>query len=152
VPESPPNCESRLSNFWGELSSGWPNIVRRFLAEMLCGFKARQSLRLIEISRASKEKVSLKKNVARLSRQLGRWCLWRRVTERLLWPGARRVFRIPDFRLYGSSGWNQAVPFQPNESPPTRFPPAQSSFRLGSSIRNLKYFGVTSVKFLDSTA
>jgi hypothetical protein len=81
----------QIVQFSGELSSGWPKVVRRFVVEMLYGIQARQSLRLTEISRALEEKVSVKKNVERLSRQLGRWWLWGQVTERLLRMAARRI-------------------------------------------------------------
>jgi len=81
----------QIVQFSGELSSGWPKVARRFVAEMLYGIQARQSLRLTEISRALEEKVSVKKNVERLSRQLGRWWLWGQVTEKLLRMAARRI-------------------------------------------------------------
>lgn len=81
----------QIVEFSGELSSGWPKVVRRFVAEMLYGIQARQSVRLTEVSRALGERVSVKKNVERLSRQLGRWWLWGRVTEGLLRLAARRI-------------------------------------------------------------
>src|SRR4030042_2540063 len=81
----------QIIQFSGELSSGCPKVVRRFGAEMLYGIQARQSLRLTEISRALGEKVSVKKNVERLSRQLGRWGLWRSLTGKLLKMAARRI-------------------------------------------------------------
>jgi len=61
------------------------------MMEMVYGIQARQSLRLTEISRALGEKVSVKKNVERLSRQLGRVGLWRFVTLRLLKMAAKRI-------------------------------------------------------------
>jgi hypothetical protein len=61
------------------------------MTEMIYGIQARQSLRLTEISRALGEKISVKKNVERLSRQLGRLGLWRAVTGRLLKMAARRI-------------------------------------------------------------
>jgi hypothetical protein len=64
----------QIVEFSGEHSSGSPKAGRRFLAEMLCGIQARQSARLTDISWALGEKVSAKKNVERLSRQLGRKC------------------------------------------------------------------------------
>ncbi len=63
---------------------GLPKVVRRFVAEMLYGIQARQSVRLTEVSRALGEKVSVKKSVERLWRQLGRWCLWGKLTEGLV--------------------------------------------------------------------
>ena len=63
----------KIVQFSGELSSGLPKVVRRSIAEVVNGIQARQSMRLTEIRRALGEKVSVKKNVERLSRQLGRW-------------------------------------------------------------------------------
>jgi hypothetical protein len=62
------------------------------MTEMVYGIQARQSLRLTEISRSLGEKVSVKKNVERLSRQLGREGLWRFVTWRVLKMAAKRRF------------------------------------------------------------
>ncbi len=81
----------QIVEFSGELSAGLPKVLRRFTAEMVYGIQARQSLRLTEISRALGEKVSVKKNVERLSRQLGREGLWRFVTLRLLKMASRRI-------------------------------------------------------------
>jgi len=44
----------------GELSAGFPRTVRRFVAEMLYGIQARQSVQLTEIGRALQEPISLK--------------------------------------------------------------------------------------------
>ena len=41
----------KIVQFWGELSFGYPKVVRRFLAEMNYGIQARQSMRLTEVSR-----------------------------------------------------------------------------------------------------
>jgi hypothetical protein len=81
----------QIVEFSGELSVGLPKVLRRFMTEMVYGIQARQSLRLTEISRALGEKVSVKKNVERLSRQLGREGLWRFVTLRLLKMAAKRI-------------------------------------------------------------
>ena len=81
----------QMVQFSGELSAGLPKVLRRFMTEMIYGIQARQSLRLTEISRALGEKISVKKNVERLSRQLGRLGLWRAVTGRLLKMAARRI-------------------------------------------------------------
>jgi len=81
----------QIVQFSGELSADFPKVLRRFMTEMIYGIQARQSLRLTEISRALGEKVSVKKNVERLSRQLGRWGLWRGVTGRLLKMAAKRI-------------------------------------------------------------
>jgi hypothetical protein len=81
----------QMVQFSGELSAGLPKVLRRFMTEMIYGIQARQSLRLTEISGALGEKISVKKNVERLSRQLGRLGLWRAVTGRLLKMAARRI-------------------------------------------------------------
>jgi len=81
----------QIVEFSGELSAGLPKVLRRFMTEMVYGIQARQSLRLTEISRALGERDSVKKNVERLSRQLGRWGLWRLVTLRLLKMAAKRI-------------------------------------------------------------
>ena len=81
----------QIVQFSGELSAGFPKVLRRFMAEMVYGIQARQSVRLTEISRALGERISVKKNVERLSRQLGRWGLWWGVTGRLLKMAAKRI-------------------------------------------------------------
>jgi len=81
----------QLLRFSGELSRGWPKVACRFLAEMLLGIQARQSVRLTEVSRALDERIRTKKTVERLSRQLGRRELWARLTDRLLELAAERV-------------------------------------------------------------
>jgi hypothetical protein len=81
----------QIIKFSGELSAGWPKVVRRFLAEALYGIQARQSLRLTEIARALKENISLKKTQYRLSRQLGREDLETRLLKAILGMGARHV-------------------------------------------------------------
>ena len=81
----------QLLRFSGELSQGLPKVVCRFIAEMLLGIQARQSVRLTEVSRASDERIRTKKTVERLSRQLGNPGLWARLTDRLLELAAERV-------------------------------------------------------------
>jgi Transposase DDE domain len=81
----------QIAQFSGELSVGFPKVLRRFMTEMIYGIQARQSVRLTKISRALGERVSVKKNVERLSRQLGRYGLWRFVTLRLLKMAAKRI-------------------------------------------------------------
>jgi len=44
--------KEQILRFSGELSSGLPKVVRRFLREMIYGIQARQSVRLTEISRS----------------------------------------------------------------------------------------------------
>jgi hypothetical protein len=70
-------------SIFGELSAGFPRPARRFIAEMLYGIQARQSVRLTEIGRALQERVSLKKTEYPLCRQLRRPGLWERLTARI---------------------------------------------------------------------
>ena len=51
----------QILRFSGELSAGLPKTARQFVAEMLYGIQARQSVRLTEIGRALEEPISLKK-------------------------------------------------------------------------------------------
>jgi hypothetical protein len=81
----------QIIKFSGELSASWPKVARRFLAELIYGIQARQSVHLTEIARALGEKIPLKKTQYRLSRQLGRDDLGRRVLNGLCRMGARRV-------------------------------------------------------------
>ena len=81
----------QIIKFSGELSAGWPKVARRFLAEAIYGIQARQSVHLTEIARALGEKIHIKKTQYRLSRQLGRDDLGRKVLNRLSRMGARRV-------------------------------------------------------------
>ncbi|MFZ2053943.1 MAG: transposase [Candidatus Aminicenantales bacterium] len=83
----------QMARFSGELSSGFPKVVRRFLEEMIYGIQARQSVRLTEVARALGGRTSLKKSEERLSRQIGRSWLWEAVTERLIRLGSRTVER-----------------------------------------------------------
>jgi len=85
-----------ILRFSGELSSGLPKPARRFVAEMLYGIQARQSVRLTEIGRALGEKISLRKTEYRLCRQLQRPGLWERLTQRL---GRLAAGRIQDLTL-----------------------------------------------------
>ncbi len=62
----------QMVRFSGELSTGLPKVLRRFVAEMVFGIQARGSVRLTEVGRALGERISLKKTEERLSRQLGR--------------------------------------------------------------------------------
>ncbi len=83
----------QIIKFSGELSAGWPKVARRFLAEVIYGIQARQSVHLTEIARALREKIPLKKTHCRLCRQLGREDLGRRVLDGLSRMGAQRVER-----------------------------------------------------------
>jgi len=81
----------QIIKFSGELSSGWPKVARRFLAETIYGIQARQSVHLTEIARALGEKIPIKKTQYRLCRQLGREDLGRKVLNGLSRMGGQRV-------------------------------------------------------------
>jgi hypothetical protein len=81
----------QMVRFSGELSTGLPKVARRFVAEMVFGIQARGSVRLTEVGRALGEKISLKKTEERLSRQLGRRGLERRIQRRLIEQAAPRI-------------------------------------------------------------
>jgi hypothetical protein len=77
--------------FSGELSAGLPKVARRFVAEMVFGIQARGSVRLTEVGRALGEGISLKKTEERVSRQLGRRGLERRLQRRLIEQASPRI-------------------------------------------------------------
>ena len=82
---------AQILQFSGELSRGFPKVLARFVAEMIYGIQARQSVRLTEVSRALAEPIPIKKTVERLSRQLRNPRLARWLTNRLLMRAAERV-------------------------------------------------------------
>jgi hypothetical protein len=47
-------------------------VIKRFVKEMVYGIQVRGSVRLSEVARSLDEKISLKKVIERLSRNLGR--------------------------------------------------------------------------------
>lgn len=81
----------QMVRFSGELSTGLPKVMRRFVAEMIFGIQARGSVRLTEVGRALGERISLKKTEERLSRQLGRKRLDREIQRRLIAHAAPRI-------------------------------------------------------------
>ena len=81
----------QIIKFSGQLSEGFPKVVRRFIAEAIYGIQARQSVRLTEIARSLEERIPLRKTQYRLSRQLGRWWLWRKIVDSLCRMAAFRV-------------------------------------------------------------
>ncbi len=81
----------QMVRFSGELSAGLPKVARRFVAEMVFGIQARGSVRLTEVGRSLGESISLKKTEERLSRQLGRPGLERRIQRRLIEQAAPRI-------------------------------------------------------------
>jgi hypothetical protein len=82
---------AQILQFSGELSRGFPKVLSRFVAEMIYGIQARQSVRLTEVSRALAEPIPIKKTVERLSRQLRNPRLAKWLTNRLLMRAAGRV-------------------------------------------------------------
>jgi len=81
----------QIIKFSGELSAGWPKVLRRFIAEAVYGIQARQSVRLTEIARSLEERIPLRKTQYRLSRQLGRQRLWAKITDSLCRMASSRV-------------------------------------------------------------
>ena len=81
----------QMVRFSGELSAGLPKVTRRFVTEMIFGIQARGSVRLTEVGRALGERISLKKTEERLSRQLGRRGLERRLQRRLIEQASGRI-------------------------------------------------------------
>jgi hypothetical protein len=81
----------QILRFSGELSAGLPKPTRRFIAEMVYGIQARQSVRLTEIGRALEERIPLRKTQYRLCRQLQRQGLWERLTTTLCRMAASRI-------------------------------------------------------------
>jgi hypothetical protein len=81
----------QILRFSGELSAGLPKPARRFIAEMVYGIQARQSVRLTEIGRALEERIPLRKTQYRLCRQLQRQGLWERLTTTLCRMAASRI-------------------------------------------------------------
>ena len=81
----------KIINFSGELSPGCPKVLRRFIAVSIYGIQARQSVQLTEIARSLEEKIALRKTQYRLSRQLGRWGLWAKITDSVCRMASSRV-------------------------------------------------------------
>jgi hypothetical protein len=77
-----------LQAFSGRLSAGLCKPARRFVAEALYGIAARGGVRLSEIGRALEQPVALAKTETRLSRNLARPELRRRVGQAVLAEGA----------------------------------------------------------------
>ena len=81
----------QMVRFSGELSAGLPKVSRRFVAEMVFGIQARGSVRLTEVGRSLGERITLKKTEERLSRQLGRRGLDRKIQRQLIEQAAPRI-------------------------------------------------------------
>ena len=81
----------QMVQFSGELPAGLPKVSRRFVTEMVFGIQARGSVRLTEVGRALGERILLKKTEERLSCQLGRHGLERRIQRRLIEQASGRI-------------------------------------------------------------
>jgi len=81
----------QVMKFSGEVSVGLGKVAQRFVAEMLYGIQASQSVMLTEIARMLEEAISIKKTEERLSRNLQREELEKTVQENVTRMAARRV-------------------------------------------------------------
>jgi hypothetical protein len=81
----------KIANFSGELSRGLPKAAGRFVAEMIYGIQARQSVLLTEVARSLEEPTTIKKTEERLSRQLGRHGLGEVIQHNVLAQASKKV-------------------------------------------------------------
>lgn len=81
----------KIAGFSGELSAELPKVAGRFIAEMVYGIQASQSVVLTKIARLLEETITVKKVEERLSRQLLRAGLGEKVQDNLLRLGAPLV-------------------------------------------------------------
>jgi hypothetical protein len=81
----------QVMKFSGEVSAGLGKVPQRFVAEMLYGIQASQSVVLTEIARTLEEPISIKKTEERLSRNLQRKELEKSVQEAVTRRAAERV-------------------------------------------------------------
>lgn len=81
----------KIAGFSGELSRGLPKVSGRFVREMVYGIQASQSVVLTKIARTLEEPISIKKLQERLSRQLLRQGLGKRIQKNLLRMGSELV-------------------------------------------------------------
>ena len=75
---------SKIAGFSGELSIELPKVAGRFIAEMVYGIQASQSVVLTKVARLLEETITIKKVEERLSRQLLRPGLGAKVQDNLL--------------------------------------------------------------------
>lgn len=80
-----------IHRFSGKLCWGMGRVIQRFVEEMIYGIQARGSVGLSEVARALDEKISLKKVIERLSRNLGRDGLAECIGEAVLREGSLKV-------------------------------------------------------------
>lgn len=81
----------KIVHFSGELSRGLPKPAHRFVAEMIYGIQARQSVMLTEVARCLEEPTTVKKTEERLSRQLAREGLGEVIQDNVLAKAAKRI-------------------------------------------------------------
>ncbi len=81
----------KIVHFSGELSRGLPKTAGRFVAEMIYGIQAGQSVMLTEVARCLEEPTTIKKTEERLSRQLGREGLGEVVQDNLLAKASKQI-------------------------------------------------------------
>lgn len=82
---------AQMARFSGVISSGLPKVAQRFVHEMVYGIQAGQTVVLAEIGRCLEEPISIKKVEERLSRQLCRRGLGRKVQQNVLREAATRI-------------------------------------------------------------
>lgn len=81
----------QVVKFSGEVSAGLGKVSQRFVAEMVYGIQASQSVVLTEIARTLQEKISIKKTEERLSRNLQREELERTVQGNVMRLASKQV-------------------------------------------------------------
>lgn len=81
----------KIAHFSGELSQGLPKTAGRFVAEMIYGIQAKQSVVLTEVARSLEAPATIKKTEERLSRQLARQGLGEVVQNNVLARAAKQI-------------------------------------------------------------
>ena len=81
----------QIEKFLGVVCRAEGKVAHRFVAEMVYGIQASQSVMLSEIARSLQESISIKKTHERLVRQLGREGLGERLQQELLRYASGRV-------------------------------------------------------------
>jgi hypothetical protein len=82
---------AQIHRFSGKLCTRMGKVTQRFVEEMLYGIQARGSVRLSEVARSLEERISLKKVIERLSRNLARRGLAQGIAKAVLKEGAMKV-------------------------------------------------------------
>ena len=81
----------RIGRFSGDVSEGLGVVAQRFVAEMIYGIQASESVLLTEVGRTLAEPIALKKTQERLSRNLQRPELEEVVQDNVTRMAARQV-------------------------------------------------------------